>query len=252
MKTQSYILLGSIFICFNMSTLIAQINSPFYGEWQHVKGNDLFKEINVLNASRSSTEPILVFHYGNEKNKRIGGEIFGYQDSLICDIEIGTRLFKVLLQFRSEKLLLAKIIMSADKVDFQETFYAYYRKKKQRIPESISIMQLNMDEIEESPKNDAEFIKEVKIIRLKGKIEIDLENCKNCGQYSVLIKNEKYQKSGIPNKNGKVRFSEVPFGKYKITVHWKGKMDRPDRPPYKSKPVSINQSKLKKVSIPKK
>lgn len=81
---------------------------------------------------------------------------------------------------------------------------------------------------------------------------ITLPNCKECNSLSLSISNPPKYVSiplSIKNGSGTGKIPALPPGSYDISVNWKGKMDRPDAPPYRGRTFKAVSGKKTNITL---
>lgn len=242
--------IGWLFFLLAPVLLSAQEKEDFMGKWFCSSSELAFDEIRIQASHISEEKPLIFFYKGDKLWNRTQGS-WNSENGVSMSARIqelgNTWSMRLELTEGGKKLQLYGKIRQANSRD-RKSLKLLFTRQKIMVPGGIA-------KVPDKPK-------EPKIMQIvpiesdkpkpsqKASFGIRLSACKPCQQYVIHLNNDDYQKTTIPNKEGIGKFSQVPYGTYEIQVGWKGKMDRPDAPPYKKIKIIINKSYKKNYSVP--
>lgn len=219
------------------------------GKWYTPSTKTPFNHIRIQASSISDEKPMLLFYKDEQLWKRTLGSWNSENGlTLAAGVEDDGDNWSMR--------------MSLDESGKQLQIYGKLRRSETGIRQSLKLL-FNRNKVllpaallDEKEKEEPQVMQigEVELDKpkppQKSSFDIKLPSCKPCQQYVIHLQNEDYQKTAIPDNNGLGKFSQVPFGNYEISVGWKGKMDRPDSPPYKKIKIQIKKGHKKNYSVP--
>lgn len=239
--------LFSLLLLISATLLHAQDQVDYMGKWYTPSTKSPFNQIRIQASSISDEKPLILFYKDEQLWKRTLGS-WNAENGLTLAAHV------------EENGDNWSMRISLDESGGQLQLYGKIRRTETGIRQSIKLL-FSRNKIlvpaallEEKEKPQVMQIGEVELDKpkpsQKASFDIKLPSCKPCQQFVIHLQNEDYQKTAIPNNNGLGKFSQVPYGTYEISVGWKGKMDRPDSPPYKKIKVQIKKGHKKNYSVP--
>ncbi|MEM6801586.1 MAG: hypothetical protein AAF696_09280 [Bacteroidota bacterium] len=239
----------SIFLLFTLSTYLlpAQLPADFMGKWELASGTAPFDEIRIQASSLSEEKPVVLFYKASKLwNRNLGSWNTDKGLALVISLDGKAEDWSMhmMLGGGMNQLKLAAKVRNNRSAK---------REKKQLLFKRNRLI-IQAGPIDKKPEPQVMQIGEIELDKpktpQKASFGIRLYSCKPCQQYVIHLYNDNYQKTAIPNAEGLGKFSQIPYGRYEVSVGWKGKIDRPDAPPYKKLMIQINKSHKKNYSVP--